>query len=156
MRLSHVDEDGKAQMVDVSEKQETLRLAKAFGIVRMSKEAYEILKKGEGPKGNILNTAKLAGIMAAKKTHELVPLCHPLAISHIDIRFKLNEENLALEIESTVKAEGKTGVEMESLTAVIATALTVYDMLKACDKRIELGPFYLLEKEGGKSGRFVR
>ncbi len=156
MELTHLDKDGKAKMVDVSEKEVTQRIARAFGCVKMSPDVYQILKKGEGPKGDILNTAKLAGIMAAKKTHEIVPLCHPLFLSHIDIRFEYNDKDCTLELESLVKAEGKTGVEMESLTAVIAAALTVYDMLKAVDKRIELGPFYLLEKEGGKSGRFVR
>lgn len=156
MELTHIDKDGKARMVDVSEKPVTERAAKAFGRVKVAQSVYEILKRGEGPKGDILSTAKLAGIMAAKKTHELIPLCHPLILSHIDIQFKFNDEDCALEIESTVKSEGKTGVEMESLTAAVVTALTVYDMLKAVDKRIELGPFYLLEKKGGKSGEFVR
>jgi len=156
LELTHVDKNGKAKMVDVSEKPVTVRIAKAFGRLKMGKEAYEILRKGEGPKGDILNTAKLAAIMGAKKTPELIPLCHPLMLSHIDVRFKLNDEDSSLEIESLVKSEGKTGVEMESLTAVLVAALTVYDMLKAVDKRMELGPFYLLEKEGGKSGRFRR
>lgn len=156
MELTHIDKNGKAKMVDVSEKPVTVRIAKAFGRLKMGKEAYEILRKGEGPKGDILNTAKLAAIMGAKKTPELIPLCHPLMLSHIDVRFKLNDEDSSLEIESLVKSEGKTGVEMESLTAVLVAALTVYDMLKAVDKRMELGPFYLLEKEGGKSGRFRR
>lgn len=156
MELTHIDKNGKAKMVDVSEKPVTVRIAKAFGRLKMGKEAYEILRKGEGPKGDILNTAKLAAIMGAKKTPELIPLCHPLMLSHIDVRFKLNDEDSSLEIESLVKSEGKTGVEMESLIAVLVAALTVYDMLKAVDKRMELGPFYLLEKEGGKSGRFRR
>jgi cyclic pyranopterin phosphate synthase len=156
LELTHIDKNGKAKMVDVSEKPVTVRIAKAFGRLKMGKEAYEILRKGEGPKGDILNTAKLAAIMGAKKTPELIPLCHPLMLSHIDVRFKLNDEDFSLEIESLVKSEGKTGVEMESLTAVLVAALTVYDMLKAVDKRMELGPFYLLEKEGGKSGRFRR
>jgi cyclic pyranopterin phosphate synthase len=156
LELTHVDKNGKAKMVDVSEKPVTVRIAKAFGRLKMGKEAYEILRKGEGPKGDILNTAKLAAIMGAKKTPELIPLCHPLMLSHIDVRFKLNDEDSSLEIESLVKSEGKTGVEMESLIAVLVAALTVYDMLKAVDKRMELGPFYLLEKEGGKSGRFRR
>jgi len=156
LELTHIDKNGKAKMVDVSEKPVTVRIAKAFGRLKMGKEAYEILRKGEGPKGDILNTAKLAAIMGAKKTPELIPLCHPLMLSHIDVRFKLNDEDSSLEIESLVKSEGKTGVEMESLIAVLVAALTVYDMLKAVDKRMELGPFYLLEKEGGKSGRFRR
>lgn len=156
MKLTHIDEEGKARMVDVSGKEITLRQAKAYGCVKMSKSTYELLKRGEGPKGDILGTARLAGIMAAKKTHELVPLCHPLLLSHVEIEFSLNDVESALEIESTVKCEGKTGVEMECLTAVLVSALTVYDMLKAVDKRIVLGPFYLIEKEGGKSGRFVR
>ena len=156
MELTHIDKDGKAKMVDVSEKPVTLRTAKAFGRLKMGQDAYEILKRGEGPKGDILNTAKLAAIMAAKKTHELIPLCHPLMLSHVDVHFQLNDEDLSLEIESLVKTEGKTGVEMESLTAALVAALTVYDMLKAVDKKMELGPFYLIEKEGGKSGKFKR
>lgn len=156
MELTHIDREGRLRMVDISEKKITERSAKAYGKVSMSEEVFQILKTGHGPKGDVLSTAKLAGIMAAKKTHELVPLCHPLAINHIEIDFTLNDEEKSLEIESSVKAEAKTGVEMEALTAVLITALTVYDMLKALDKRMELGPFYLIEKEGGKSGRFRR
>ncbi|MCX7856885.1 MAG: cyclic pyranopterin monophosphate synthase MoaC [Deltaproteobacteria bacterium] len=156
MELSHIGKDGKAKMVDVTEKPLTERTAKAFGQVRLSRDVYELLRDGKGPKGDVLNTAKIAGIMAAKKTPELIPLCHPLMLSYVDLRFNLKEEECVLEIESTVKTEGKTGVEMESLTAVMVAALTVYDMLKAVDKKIELGPFFLVEKEGGKSGRFTR
>lgn len=156
MELSHVDREGKVRMVDVSEKEITHRYARAYGIVKLNKDVLELLKDGLGPKGDVLATAKIAGIMAAKKTHELVPLCHPIQLSQVDISFELNGEDGFLEIESLVKADAKTGVEMEALTAVLVAALTVYDMLKAVDKRIELGPFYLLEKEGGKSGRFRR
>lgn len=156
MKLTHLDEDGKARMVDVSDKSETDREAKAYGRVTLSREAYKVVKAGSGPKGDILTVAKIAGIMGSKKTHELVPLCHPLAISAIDISFRHKSREYAIEIVSTVKSQGRTGVEMEALTAVMLTALTVYDMCKAIDKAIELGPFYLLEKSGGKSGKYSR
>jgi cyclic pyranopterin phosphate synthase len=156
MNLTHVDGDGKAKMVDVSEKPETFREARAFGSVRMSKEAYGVVRRGQGPKGDVFTVAKIAGIMAAKKTSDLIPLCHPLPISFIDMAYAFRDEEAVIEITSTVKVKGATGVEMEAMTAVMATALTVYDMCKAIDKSIELGPFYLLEKSGGKSGAFVR
>jgi cyclic pyranopterin phosphate synthase len=156
MDLTHVDSDGKAKMVDVSEKPETCREACAFGAVRMSKEAYGVVRRGQGPKGDVFTVAKIAGIMAAKKTSDLIPLCHPLPISFIDTAYAFRDEEAVIEITSTVKVKGATGVEMEAMTAVMATALTVYDMCKAIDKSIELGPFYLLEKSGGKSGAFSR
>jgi cyclic pyranopterin phosphate synthase len=155
-KLSHLDDNGKAQMVDVSDKGETYREAKAYGKVTLSREAYQAVKAGSGPKGDILTVAKIAGIMGSKKTHELVPLCHPLAISAVDVTFRPKGREGAIEIVSTVKSHGRTGVEMEALTAVVLTALTVYDMCKAIDKGIELGPFYLLEKSGGKSGKYTR
>jgi cyclic pyranopterin phosphate synthase len=143
-------------MVDISSKDTTERHAKAFGKVTRSRVAYKTVKKGEGPKGNILTVAKIAGIMGSKRTHELVPLCHPLAITAIDVDFKYCDRESAVEIIGSVKSRGLTGVEMEALTAVMLTALTIYDMCKAIDKSIELGPFYLLEKSGGKSGHFIR
>lgn len=156
MRFTHLDEKGKAQMVDISHKKQTNRLARAYGRVKVSPDTYTSIKEGYGPKGDIFSVAKIAGIMATKKTHELIPLCHPLSISHIDVDFRFNDKDHLVEIISTVKTTGQTGVEMEALVCVTHVALTVYDMCKAIDKGIELGPFYLLEKEGGKSGRYER
>ncbi len=156
MKLTHVDSDGKAKMVDVSAKQETEREARAFGRVCMSQEAYDIVRKGQGPKGDVFTVAKIAGIMGAKKTADLVPLCHPLPIHYVDVSYVFKDKESAVEITSTAKVKGTTGVEMEAMTAVMITALTIYDMCKAIDKSIELGPFYLLEKSGGKSGAFKR
>jgi cyclic pyranopterin phosphate synthase len=156
MKLTHVDSEGNARMVDVSEKRETAREARAFGTVRMSKDAYAAVRRGQGPKGDVFTVAKIAGIMAAKKTSDIIPLCHPLPLSFIDAAYVFRDEEAVIEITSTVKVKGTTGVEMEAITAVMATALTIYDMCKAIDKSIELGPFYLLEKSGGKSGAFSR
>jgi cyclic pyranopterin phosphate synthase len=143
-------------MVDVGGKTETAREARAFGRVRMSEEAYDIVRKGQGPKGDVFTVAKVAGIMAAKKTSELVPLCHPLPITFVDIEYTFMAGEPVVEMTSTVRVQGQTGVEMEAIAAVMVTALTVYDMCKAIDKSIELGPFYLLEKSGGKSGLYKR
>ncbi len=156
MRLSHVDSDGKARMVDVSEKRETEREARAFGTVRMSPEAYDVVRKGQGPKGDVFTVAKIAGIMGAKRTSDLIPLCHPLAMTFVDVTFSFRDSESTVGIESVVKVKGTTGVEMEAMNCVMITALTIYDMCKAIDKTIELGPFYLLEKSGGKSGTFKR
>ena len=156
MKLTHIDSDGKARMVDVTNKNETEREAKAYGKVKMSPATYREVKKGEGPKGDIFTVAKIAGIMGTKRTHELIPLCHPLAITHVDVGYTFIDKESTVEIVSTVKIKGQTGVEMEALTCAMVTALTIYDMCKAIDKSIELGPFYLLEKSGGKSGRFKR
>ena len=156
MKLTHVDDKGNAQMVDISEKVETGREAKAYGKVTMSRAAYQAAEKASGPKGDVLTVAKIAGIMAAKNTHEMVPLCHPLSITAIDISYQHRNRQCAIEIISSVKSRGRTGVEMEALSAVMLTALTIYDMCKAIDKGIELGPFYLLEKSGGKSGKYLR
>jgi len=156
LRFTHLDDKGKAQMVDISHKEQTNRIAKAYGRVKVSTDTYKSIKEGYGPKGDIFSVAKIAGIMAAKKTHELIPLCHPLSITHIDVDFRFNNEECLVEIISTVKTTGQTGVEMEALVCATHVALTIYDMCKAIDKGIELGPFYLLEKEGGKSGRYER
>jgi cyclic pyranopterin monophosphate synthase len=156
MRLTHIDANGKARMVDVSNKEESDREAKAYGKVKMSPVTYLEVKKGEGPKGDIFTVAKIAGIMGAKRTHELIPLCHPLAITHVDVDYTFIDKESTVEILSTVRIKGQTGVEMEALTCATVTALTIYDMCKAIDKSIELGPFYLLEKSGGKSGKFKR
>jgi cyclic pyranopterin phosphate synthase len=156
MKLSHVDRDGKARMVDVSKKPDTEREARAFGRVRLSEDAYAVVRLGQGPKGDVFTVAKIAGIMAAKKTPELVPLCHPLPLTFVDVTYTFKEKLSTIEIVSEVKVKGGTGVEMEAMTCAMVTALTIYDMCKAIDRSIELGPFYLLAKRGGKSGVFRR
>lgn len=155
-KLSHVDSEGKARMVDVSGKKETEREARASGRVTMAAGTYALIRGGQGPKGDIFTVAKIAGIMAAKKTHDLIPLCHPLAITHVDVDFRFDDAGHTVEILSTVRTKGQTGVEMEALTSATVAGLTIYDMCKAVDKGIELGPFFLLEKSGGKSGTYKR
>jgi len=154
MELSHLGKDGNVRMVDVSEKKSTLRIAKAYGKIYMKKKTIEAILNEEIKKGNVLTTAKIAGIMGAKKTSELIPMCHNIFISNIDIEFKVNEDNI--EIFSTAKTHSQTGVEMEALTAVSIAALTIYDMCKSVDKEMEITEVYLLEKSGGKSGKFIR
>jgi cyclic pyranopterin phosphate synthase len=154
MELTHLDENGNVKMVDVSKKDITLRIAKAHGKVKMKKETLDAIVSGKIAKGNVLTTAKIAGIMGAKKTSELIPMCHNIFISKIDIDFKINEDNI--EIFSLAKTESKTGIEMEALTAVSIAALTIYDMCKAIDREMEITEIYLLEKSGGKSGHFRR
>lgn len=156
MKLSHIDSKGNARMVDVSKKKKTERVAVGFGKVKMSAATYNFIKSGHGPKGDIFTVAKIAGIMGAKKTHEIVPLCHPLSLTHVDVQYAFHDTEHTIDITSTVKTKGETGVEMEAINCVMITALTIYDMCKAIDKGIELGPFYLLEKSGGKSGRYIR
>ncbi len=156
MELTHIDKDGKARMVDVSGKQETEREAKAAGKVRMARATYDLVRTGRGPKGDIFTVAKIAGIMGAKRTHEMIPLCHPLPLTHIDVSFDFDDPEGVVNITATAKTKGQTGVEMEALTCAMVTALTFYDMCKAVDKGIELGPFFLLEKSGGKSGKYTR
>ncbi|MDR2018784.1 MAG: cyclic pyranopterin monophosphate synthase MoaC [Syntrophobacterales bacterium] len=156
MKLTHVDEDGKARMVDVSGKQETEREARATGKVKMARATYDLVRTGQGPKGDIFTVAKIAGITGAKKTHDLIPLCHPLPITYIDVGFTFDDNEGSVTITSFVKTRGQTGVEMEAITCAMITALTIYDMCKAVDKSIELGPFFLLEKSGGKSGNYKR
>lgn len=155
-KLSHIDSDGNARMVDVTSKKETDREAVARGSVTMSRQTYELIRGGQGPKGDIFTVAKIAGIMAAKKTHELIPLCHPLAITHIDVAYDLDDGRHRVDITSTVRTRGQTGVEMEAMTCAAVVGLTIYDMCKAVDKGIELGPFYLVQKSGGKSGVYTR
>lgn len=154
MNFTHLDENGNVKMVDVSNKDITLRVAKAHGKIQMKKETLNAIIKGDVAKGNVLTTAKIAGIMGAKKTSELIPMCHNIFISEIDIEFKINEDNI--EIFSMAKTESKTGIEMEALTAVSVAALTIYDMCKAIDREMEITEIYLLEKFGGKSGHFKR
>lgn len=151
-RLSHIDSSGTARMVDVSAKADTKREAVARGSVVMEPETLALITSGDVPKGDVIAVARLAGIMAAKRTHELVPLCHPLALTHIDVDISPDAAHSALEIEATVRTTGKTGVEMEALTAVTVAALTVYDMCKAVDRGMRIEAVRLAKKRGGKSG----
>ena len=155
-RLTHFDKQGQARMVDVSAKSETKREAVASGSVSMSKETFEMIRKGGTVKGDVLGVARVAGIMAAKKTSEIIPMCHPLSISSVTVEFEFDEARRRIGIEAKVKNTGRTGVEMEALTAVAATALTIYDMCKAVDKRMVISDILLREKRGGKSGTFRR
>jgi cyclic pyranopterin monophosphate synthase len=155
-KLSHVNNKGEVQMVDVTAKDETSRIAKARGKIKMSSGTLSLVEKGNMAKGNVLGIAKVAGIMAAKKTAELIPLCHPLKVTGIDIDLKIDRKNSQILIESSVRTFGKTGVEMEALTAVSVVALTIYDMCKAVDKEMVISDIMLVEKSGGKSGTFRR
>ena len=155
-KLSHVDAQGRARMVDVGEKAVTVREAIAAGEVRMKPETLRLLVAGQVPKGDVLAVAKVAGIMAAKKTPDLIPLCHPLPISTVEVNFYPKEAEGVIGIESRVKVEAKTGVEMEALTAVSLAALTIYDMCKAVDKDMVISNIRLLKKTGGKSGTYIR
>lgn len=154
--LTHFDGDGNALMVDVSAKAESYRLAVAAGSVTMSEAAYNLVKQGAMAKGDVVGVARLAGIMAAKKVPDLIPLTHPLMISKVSLDFIFHDATCALEIQATVGICGKTGVEMEALTAVSVAALTVYDMCKAVDKTMIISNIRLLSKSGGKSGLFLR
>ncbi|PZE20829.1 cyclic pyranopterin monophosphate synthase MoaC [Paenibacillus xerothermodurans] len=153
--LTHFNEQGRARMVDISEKQETSRTATARTTITMLPSTLQLIKQGKIGKGDVLAVSQVAAIMAAKKTSDWIPMCHPLALTGVDVRFSDNEHN-ELYIEATVKTKGLTGVEMEALTAVSAAALTVYDMCKAAEKTMEIGPTQLLRKSGGKSGDFHR
>ena len=150
--FSHINHKGEAHMVDVSDKANTHRLAKAFANVQMSEICYALLKAGHMKKGDVLSVSRIAGIQAAKQTANLIPLCHPLMLTHIEIEFEFDDANYQLEINSTCSLHGKTGVEMEALTAVSVAALTVYDMCKAVDKGMQINNISLLKKSGGKSG----
>jgi cyclic pyranopterin monophosphate synthase len=151
-KLSHLDESGRPKMVDVTAKASTDRVAVAKGIVRMLPATFKLIKSGGTAKGDVLSVAKLAGIMAAKKTPDLIPLCHPLLISGVDVDFSLDETDYTVEITATVRSTGQTGVEMEALTAVAVAALTVYDMCKAVDRAMKIESVRLVKKSGGKSG----
>ena len=152
--LTHFDAEGRARMVDVSGKKASERVAVAEGRVRMAPETFRLVEEGKSAKGDVIGVARLAGIMGAKKTSELVPLCHPLPIDGIEVDIVPDPDLPGLRIEATVKTAGRTGVEMEALTAVSAAALAVYDMLKAAEKSMEILGIRLLLKEGGKSGRY--
>jgi len=154
MSLSHFDAQGQAHMVDVSEKPVTARVAVAEGHVKMRPETLDFVLKGSAKKGDVLGIARVAGIMAAKKTSELIPLCHPLPITKVAIELTPDEALPGVRIEATVKTTGQTGVEMEALTAVSGAALTIYDMLKAVEKSMEIGGIRVVLKDGGKSGRY--
>ena len=153
-RLSHFDAQGQAHMVDVSDKAVTSRVAVAAGWIRMARETFDIITEGRAKKGDVLGIARLAGIMGAKKTADLIPLCHPLPITKVAVELTLDPELPGVRIEATVKTTGQTGVEMEALTAVSTAALTVYDMAKAVDKAMEIGGIHVTLKDGGKSGRY--
>jgi len=153
-KLSHVDAKGRAKMVDVSAKRPTVRRASARAVVRLSPAALALIAGGRLPKGDAMETARLAGIMAAKRTPELIPLCHPLALTHIDVKAEPLEDGIRF--VSTVACAGPTGVEMEALTAVSVAALALYDMIKAIDREAVIEDICLLEKSGGRSGTYRR
>ena len=150
--FTHFNQDGEAIMVDVSQKDITMRIAIAEGSIKVNQEVFRSIKKQTNKKGDVLAVARIAGIMAAKKTSDMIPLCHPLFITKVTIDFELDEDNYMIKAIATTKVNGKTGVEMEALHAVSVTLLTIYDMCKAIDKSMEISDIRLLHKEGGKSG----
>ncbi len=154
--FTHLDESGRARMVDVSDKEVTRREATARAVVEMQRSTAQLIKSGGVAKGDVLAVAQVAGVMAAKRTPDLIPLCHPLPITGVDMTFSLDVDNARLEIRATVRVTGRTGVEMEALTAASVAALTVYDMCKAVDRGMRISNVELLHKAGGKSGEFVR
>ena len=154
--LTHLDERGRARMVDVSAKGETVRIATARGRVLMRPETLRLIKSGGVKKGDVLAIAQVAGVMGAKKTSDIIPLCHPLPITGVDLAFDLDEDASAVEITASARVVGKTGVEMEALTAVATAALTVYDMCKAVDKDMVIDQIRLVHEVGGKSGEYIR
>ena len=151
-KLTHMDDAGRPRMVDVTGKADTARVAVARGMVRMQPATFQLIKRGGTAKGDVLSVAQLAGIMAAKRTPDLIPLCHPILIGNVNIEFKLDAANSVIEITATVESTGKTGVEMEALTATAVTALTIYDMCKAVDRGMKIENIRLVRKSGGKSG----
>jgi cyclic pyranopterin phosphate synthase len=155
-RLTHLDDDGRAHMVDVSAKDITERVATAEGRIAMLPETLALIVDGKVPKGDVLAVARIAGIMAAKRTPDLIPLCHPLSLSSVTVELEANHEASAIDVRATCKLKGRTGVEMEALTAVSVAALTVYDMCKAVDREMTLGDIRLVHKAGGKSGTYQR
>lgn len=154
MEFTHFNEEGRAHMVEVGDKEDTKRIAKAYGRIKMKRETIQLIKDGLIKKGDVLSVAQIGGIMGSKKTSEIIPMCHNIFITGSNIRFNILED--AIEIESEVKTVGKTGVEMEALTAVSIAALTIYDMCKAVDKGMIIEDIKLLRKSGGKSGEYVR
>ena len=156
MKLTHFDEKGKARMVDLTRKAVTSREALASGSISMKSDTLKLIKQGRVEKGDVLGVARIAGIMAAKKTPELIPMCHPLNIASVSIDFTIDTAKNKINIKTTVKVTGQTGIEMEALTAASVAALTIYDMCKAVDKEMVIGEIMLLKKSGGKSGTFKR
>ena len=154
-KLSHLNERGEAHMVDVSEKPVTSRTAVAQGFIAMTPETLALIETGTAKKGDVLATARIAGILAAKRTPELIPLCHPLLITKVTVDLALSQQPAGVRVTATVKVGGQTGVEMEALTAVSVACLTIYDMLKAADKSMVLSEIRLLEKSGGRSGTYL-
>jgi cyclic pyranopterin phosphate synthase len=153
-KLTHIGASGEAHMVDVADKPDTTRIATAEGFVKMKPETLALIREGNAKKGDVIGTSRLAGIMAAKQTSNLIPLCHPLMLTKVSVDITEDDALPGLRVVSTVKLTGKTGVEMEALTAVSVACLTIYDMAKAADKGMEIGSIRLLEKTGGKSGHF--
>jgi cyclic pyranopterin phosphate synthase len=156
MELTHINEEGRAKMVDVSEKSDTVREAVAVGSIFMKRKTLQRIQDGSISKGDVLAVAQVGGIMGAKSTPQIIPMCHPIMISGCDISFKIDLENTKIEITATTKTVGKTGIEMEALTAVSVAALTIYDMCKAIDKEMVINNIMLVKKTGGKSGLFER
>lgn len=156
MELTHINEEGRARIVDVSEKSDSTREAIAVGTITMKKETIDRIKKGSISKGDVLSVAQVGGIMGAKSTPHIIPMCHPIMISGCDISFKIDSENNKIQITAVTKTFGKTGVEMEALSAVSVAALTIYDMCKAIDREMIISDIMLLKKSGGKSGIFER
>ena len=154
MGLTHIDKEGRARMVDVGDKPVTTRTAVASGFVRMSAAAVEAIRQHQLPKGDPLEVARIAGVMAAKRTSELIPLCHPLPLNHADVQLEITDDGIA--ITATARTDSKTGVEMEALTAASVAALTLYDMAKSMDRGMRIAAIELVEKSGGKSGDFRR
>jgi cyclic pyranopterin phosphate synthase len=154
--FTHIDGEGRVRMVDITKKAATLRIAVAQGVVSMNPLTFEKIRNQTIVKGNVLETARIAGIMASKKTSELIPMCHPLNLTNVSIDFFTDESSSSIRIEATARVLGQTGVEMEALTAVSLAALTIYDMCKSYDKNMIISDISLLQKSGGKSGKFVR
>lgn len=155
-KLSHLDEHGRARMVDVSEKEITSRIAVARGSIHMRPETLSLILADKIEKGDVFSVARVAGVMAAKKTSELIPMCHPLNITSVELNFSAEQQAARIDLEAVVRVSGKTGVEMEALTAVSVAALTIYDMCKAVDREMTIGEIRLVKKSGGKSGTFIR
>jgi len=155
-RLSHFNDAGEARMVDISPKEVTSRAARAEGFVSMSPKTLDLILGGNTPKGDVLATARIAGIMAAKRTAELIPLCHPLPLAEVTVDFEPSRDPPGLKVEASAKVDAKTGVEMEALTAVSIACLTIYDMVKAVDRAMSFSGLRLVEKTGGRSGNFKR
>ncbi len=153
-KLTHLDEAGRARMVDVGAKDETVRVAVAAGTVKMAAKTLDLIISGTAPKGDVLAAARIAGIMAAKRTPDLIPLCHPLALSSVEVELSCDRAQSAVEIRATCRITGRTGVEMEALTAVSVAALTIYDMCKSADRGMTIGGIHLVHKSGGKSGTY--